>query len=315
MTAVFNRWLPGVTLAVWSSVLLTFAIGGRLTAFLAPAYRPWVLPAGIILAVMALVFFLFPADAACCRSAACGHPLSRFGAGKWLTFLILVLPVAVAARYTPMGFSKTAMQNRGIVTDASALPALKPSSIVQPLDLPLPQETPEGPGAKETVTAAPTVATTPDATAGSPAPATVTTTTAKAGEAPSLDSYVQKTKEGYLEAEVLDLLYAAQDNTLRKVFEGKTVQLIGQLMPDPADGAQPGAHRFKAVRMFMTCCAADARPVATVVEAPNLPILPEMTWVRIVGKATFPVENGRRAALLQAETVEKTEPPPESMLY
>jgi hypothetical protein len=40
-----------------------------------------------------------------------------------------------------------------------------------------------------------------------------------------------------------------------------------------------------------------------------------MTWVRVVGEATFPLENGRRIAVLQAETVEKTNPPEESMLY
>jgi uncharacterized membrane protein YcgQ (UPF0703/DUF1980 family) len=168
-----------------------------------------------------------------------------------------------------------------------------------PLALPLPQADPASPSA-----AAP---------AAAPG---VSSPTAAAPAAASLESYVQKTPEGYLEAEVLDLLYAAQDNTLRKVFEGKTVQLVGQLMPDPEDSNQePGTHRFKAVRMFMTCCAADARPVATAVQAAELPKLPEMTWVKIVGEATFPIENGRRGAVLKAKKVEKTEPPAESMLY
>jgi hypothetical protein len=55
--------------------------------------------------------------------------------------------------------------------------------------------------------------------------------------------------------------------------------------------------------------------VATSIEAVQLPKVPEMTWIKITGTATFPIENGRRAALLQAERVEKTEPPAESMLY
>ena len=112
---------------------------------------------------------------------------------------------------------------------------------------------------------------------------------------------------------MLDLLYAAQDPTLRKDFEGKKVVLIGQLMPDTSKGA--GENRFKAVRMFMTCCAADARPVATIVEGAAKPELPEMTWIKITGPATFPIENGRRTAVLKADKVEKTEPPAESMLY
>jgi hypothetical protein len=42
---------------------------------------------------------------------------------------------------------------------------------------------------------------------------------------------------------VLDLLYAAQDNQLRADFEGKKVQLIGQLMPDKTSNAS--GRRFK----------------------------------------------------------------------
>ena len=74
-------------------------------------------------------------------------------------------------------------------------------------------------------------------------------------------------------------------------------------------------NRFKAVRMFMTCCAADARPVATIVESETPPGVEEMTWVKITGIATFPVENGKRQAVLKAHVVEKTSPPDESMLY
>ncbi len=332
MTALFNRWLPALTLGIWSLVLLYFAkaygpllqwvaswsglLTGRVESLLAPPFRPFMLAAGFVLLLLSLIFLLFPADTACCSAAECGHPLSRFAAGRWLTFLILVVPVAVAARYSPQGFSRNAMENRGIITDASQLrpQPSRPNSTAEPLNLPLPQaDTP--PAIAPISPISPTAAA--PATTSAPAAATPSpTATATAPAQPaSLESYVQKTPEGYLEAEVLDLLYAAQDNTLRKVFEGKTVQLIGQLMPDPADAAEGKTHRFKTVRMFMTCCAADARPVATSVEAAELPKHPEMTWVKVIGTATFPIEKGRRAAVLKADSVEKTEPPAESMLY
>ena len=125
--------------------------------------------------------------------------------------------------------------------------------------------------------------------------------------------YLVRTPDGKIVAEVLDLLYAAQDNLLRKDFEGQRVELIGQFMPDSSDNAS--GNRFKAVRMFMTCCAADARPVATLVEANKLPTFPEMTWVKITGTPTFPVEKGRRISVLKAEKIEKTEPPAEAMIY
>src|SRR4029077_14106641 len=95
--------------------------------------------------------------------------------------------------------------------------------------------------------------------------------------------YLQRTTDGTIVAEVLDLLYAAQDNALRKDFEGKSVELVGQLMPDTSGNAT--GHRFKAVRMFMTCCAADARPVATLFEIEQKVGLPEMSWIKVTGTA------------------------------
>ena len=277
---LFSRWLPCATLAAWSSVLLYFYFSGRITSFLIPTFRPYVLLAGLVLAAMAAVFVFQPADAECCSNDECGHPMSRLATGKILTFLILLLPISVAAFFSPDAFGKAAIENRGIITDASALGAAPTrEAISQPVESPLPTQ--------------------PGAPAAPPEP--------------SPGDYLQRTPEGHIVAEVLDLLYAAQDTTLRGDFEGKTVELVGQLMPDKS--ADAGGKRFKAVRMFMTCCAADARPVATLVEAEKLPELPEMTWIKITGTATFPTENGRRTALLKATKVEKSGPPEESMLY
>jgi uncharacterized repeat protein (TIGR03943 family) len=288
MNKLFSRWLPCLTLAAWSAVLLYFSFSGRITAFLHPMFRPYVLIAGLVLAAMAFVFIIFPADANCCSSAECGHGLSRLATGKVLSFLVLLLPVTAAAVFSPDGFGKNAIMNRGIITDIAGLrpPDAQGKAVPAPPELPLPGNDPATPAA------------TPAPGASTPPPAT---------------DYLTRTPEGRIVAEVLDLLYAAQDNALRADFEDKPVELIGQLMPDTANNAS--GKRFKAVRMFMTCCAADARPVAVLAEAEQQPALPEMTWVKITGKATFPIENGRRIAVLKAEKVEKTEPPAESMLY
>jgi len=312
MNRLFSRWLPCITLAAWSVIMLHYAdapsgaawkaiarwthlFSGRVDSFLIPSFRIYVLGAGIVLGIMSLVFALFPADAECCTTAECSHPLSRFTFGKWLTFLVLLIPVSVTAIFSPDAFGKNAMMNRGVLSDGSALPQLtKPTgSYSAAAELPLPSKDGSAPAAI-------------------PAPGGQT---AASGAAPATQAndYIERTAEGYLVAEVLDLLYAAQDPTLRKDFEGKTVQLIGQLMPDTSDNAK--GTRFKAVRMFMTCCAADARPVATLVDAPKATDIPEMSWIKIVGTATFPIENGRRIAVLKADRVEKTEPPSETMLY
>jgi uncharacterized repeat protein (TIGR03943 family) len=299
MNTLFNRWLPCLTLAAWSAILLFFHFTGRVNDFLIPMFRHYVFAAGIVLGLMALAFAFFKADASCCSSAECGHSLSRLATGKILTFLVLLLPITAAAFFTPEGFSRSTMENRGVITDAATL-GNAPRIVTTPPAMPLP--TKDNAPTQESTPPSATPPAIPAPTVGAPAPIAD----------PEPVDYLQRTPEGYIVAEVLDLLYAAQDNTLRKDFEGKTVVLTGQFMPDKA-GAD--SKRFKAVRMFMTCCAADARPVATLVQAEKMPAFPEMTWVKVTAKAEFPVENGRRISVLKAEKVEKTAPPEESMLY
>jgi uncharacterized repeat protein (TIGR03943 family) len=319
MTALFTRWIPSMTLAVWSAVLLGTYFTGRLTAFLHPSFRPGVMIAGFVLAAIALLIASKPVPPECCADATCTHPLSRSKGGRWLSFLILVLPVSVAAWLSPEHFSKQAFEQRGVVTDATGLgerqaPKATPaaSKPATPIASATTDSTPAAPVLNQDAAPAPSspVATT---TSTEPAAGTTPTNPATSSEA-AIPEYLQKTPEGFVIVEVLDMLYAVQDSQLRKDFEGRTVQLIAQMMPQKA--APGGAeNRFKAVRMFMTCCAADARPVATLVETSPLPELPEMTWVRIVGKATFPVENGKRVAIIQATSVQQTKPPEESMLF
>ncbi len=106
--------------------------------------------------------------------------------------------------------------------------------------------------------------------APAPAPAQTASTTpaapaaqsaAQTTQPPTPQDYLQRTPDGHIGhivAEVLDLLYAAQDNALRKDFEGKPVELIGQLMPDATNNAS--GKRFKAVRMFMTAAPPTPAP-------------------------------------------------------
>jgi uncharacterized repeat protein (TIGR03943 family) len=315
MQSLFARWLPAATLATWSAVLLYFHFTKAMHSMLATEFRIYALIAAIVLGVMALCFVLFKGDATCCSSGECGHGLSRLATGKLLTFFILLAPIVVAARYTPregFSFSKTLVENRGTSTtwDASfTRPAAKPPAAKSAAATSLEQI----PNA---------VPPTPDGTSAVRKPADLTLPTKDGSQPPApaqpateskAAEYLTRTADGMIVAEVLDLLYAAQDNLLRKDFEGQRVQLIGQFMPDSSNNAD--GRRFKAVRMFMTCCAADARPVATLVETEKLPSFPEMTWVKITGSATFPVEKGRRISVLKADKVEKAEPPAEAMIY
>jgi len=303
MNAAFRRWLPCITLAAWSAILLISWATGHMRSLLTPDFRIGAVAAGIVMGLMALVFLLFPADAACCSAAECGHSFFKSSAGKVITFLILLLPITAAAMFNKDSYSANVIKNTIAVTDATQLGFKPRNTPIAPVDMPLPTK-------NDPNNAPATAQTTPAAQTTPPAPAQ----TAQASQQPPApQDYLQRTPDGHIVAEVLDLLYAAQDNALRKDFEGKPVELIGQLMPDATNN--PNGKRFKAVRMFMTCCAADARPVAVLAESGDKPSLPEMTWIKITGTATFPVENGKRIAILKADKVEKCNPPEETMLY
>jgi uncharacterized membrane protein YcgQ (UPF0703/DUF1980 family) len=215
-----------------------------------------------------------------------------------MMFGILVIPASFAAWLSPDTFSKQAFEQRGITMDATALGDRRTT-------------TPEQVPPQSDLSVAKTTVPAPESSASTPAPQTSTPTTTDAPDA--VPDYLQRTKEGYIITEVLDLLYSVQDSQLRKDFEGRTIQLIAQIMPDKTSENQ--TNRFKAVRMFMSCCAADARPVATLVEAKTLPDFAEMTWVKVIGTATFPIEKGKRTAVVQAISVEETKPPEEAMLF
>jgi uncharacterized repeat protein (TIGR03943 family) len=307
MNAAFRRWLPCATLATWSAILLTFWASGRMRSLLTPEFRIGAVAAGIVMGLMALAFLFLPADAACCSAAECGHTFFKRGIGKVITFLILLLPITAAAMFSSDAYSASVIKNRMAITDASQLGFTPRTAPPKPIDMPLPTKDQNSVPAPEAAQPAPAVAsTTPPAAPPQPQ-------AQSSQQPPATQDYLQRTPDGRIIAEVLDLLYAAQDNALRKDFEGKPVELIGQLMPDTTNNAS--GKRFKAVRMFMTCCAADARPVAVLAEGEATPELPEMSWVKITGTATFPIENGRRVAVLKADKVEKCSPPEETMLY
>jgi uncharacterized repeat protein (TIGR03943 family) len=118
---------------------------------------------------------------------------------------------------------------------------------------------------------------------------------------------------GDMKAEVIDLLYAAQLPEMRSTFEGKQVEVIGQLMP--AKENNPKGDRYDVVRMFMTCCAADVQPIALPIQPSAKPSLPDMTWVKVSGKAAFPIVGGQRRPLIEGATIEKTQPPEDTFLY
>lgn len=313
----FARVLPALTLCAWSALLLYFYFSGRINPYVTASFRLYCLAAGLLLPVVALGLVLASRGVVVtpeeeCEPSSFGNAASRANAGlrgaQWLAFLILTIPIYAAAAVTKDSFSVLTIMNRGFVEDASAIPRSAGT---------LPARAATKPAA------APSAAGQPTGTAQRPMPEPpLPTADGKPAEAdgglPPTErvdgtQFMRRGADGSIAAEVVDFLFAAVDDGNRKDFEGKKFEVVGQFLPDKGGSKL----KFQLVRMFMFCCASDARPVALAVDAPGtLEGISEMGWVKLTGVAKFRAEaDGRFTPYFQAERVTPTEPPAETMLY
>ena len=115
--------------------------------------------------------------------------------------------------------------------------------------------------------------------------------------------------DGNIALEVSDLLYVETQEPLRKSLAGRTVEVVGQYLSGSTN------DEFKLVRMFMWCCAADARPIYVSVAHASLGDVSDLEWVKVTGTAELSTDKGQTRVLLRANSVETTDPPEEAMLY
>jgi uncharacterized repeat protein (TIGR03943 family) len=280
-----KRILTLVTLLLWGGTLFYFWSSGRIASYLHPQFHPYVLVAGAGLLVLAGLWWWASRESdGGCHDCGGHHdhgdePRSRLSAGAVFAFLVLLLPLSAAAFISPSQFGEAMVMNRGIVTDISQLPS-----------------------------------------AGMPG--------GNWDDAPAWDEkiddvdpawdqtqdegveYFTRGPDGSIQVETLDLLFAAQEPGLREEFENQRVSIVGQYVP-PRGGAEGG---FDLVRMFVVCCAADARPLGIKVTGQPVAV-PRMGWVRITGIARFEDNGGVLEPSLELEKIEEVEPPRESFLY
>jgi uncharacterized repeat protein (TIGR03943 family) len=311
MRAKFCNLLNGITLIGMGIVLLDFFFTGRLDQYLHPQFRPWTLVGGIIFCVAGIIYAAAKTTAPCCVEGECVHQNANSLVRSVIAFSVLFLPLAAGVGLSKDSYDQHALLNRGFVESMTGLPgraaapALKTSNdpVIPPQALgadrdesasePLPQDTPTGQPNQDVASGGAT----DQANPAVPSP--------DEGSA----QYLPKAADGNVALEVTDLLYAESEDSLRKMFADKTIEVVGQYLP----GTEP--NQFKLVRMFIVCCAADARPLAVPVEVSAPSTASDMGWVKVVGKATYTKNGDRVHVLLKADTVEPTDPPAEAMLY
>lgn len=311
MRAKLSNRINGITLIGVGAVLLDFFFTGRVDQYLHPQFRPWTLVAGVMFCVVGIVYAAAKTTAQCCIDGECAHQNANSPVRTLVAFLVLFVPLAAGVALSKDSYDQHAVLNRGFVQDITKLPSRSSSptagaqndQVIPPQALgadmderasePLPQNTPSSPAGSDVATNGGT---------GQANPAV-----------PSPDDgssqYLPKAADGNVALEVTDLLYAESEDSLRRMFADKTIEVIGQYLPGS------DAKQFKLVRMFIVCCAADARPLAVPVEVSGPMTATEMGWVKVVGKATYTQKGERAHVVLQADKVEPTDPPAEAMLY
>lgn len=287
LRALFLRFVDSSALLVWGTVLCYFSFSGRVESYLHPWFYTPTLITGILLVLLGIIVFLLGGTINCeCVDPDCPTPASSGYFTGSLIWLVLVVPLLAACFASPSQFGATAIMNRGLVQSIDQLPMLGSSSGLQ--------EPFHEPGLP-----------TPNGAPGEPWVVD-----------PSMDvsTYLLKNDDGYILAETIDLLFAANEDPIRADFEDKPIEIVGQFLPSQGrSGASP--DEFQLIRIFIMCCAADGRPIGITVRGTPPGDFEKMSWIKLRGTARFPVVGGRRIPVIEAESIEPTEAPRQTFLY
>lgn len=129
-----------------------------------------------------------------------------------------------------------------------------------------------------------------------------------------LKKMVPQNDKGEFLLDVPQIFYTAGDKELMEVMEGIPVETTAQLMEETLNN--PNKTRLKAFRLFIECCAADARPLSIPVDFGKAPpTYTEMGWYKLYGKLHYAKENGEIIPLLQIEKIESTTEPTDGLLF
>jgi uncharacterized repeat protein (TIGR03943 family) len=304
---IFN----GITLLGLGGVLIAFFINGRIDQYLHPQFRLWELVGGIGFCVAGAIYLVTKRSMDCCVDGQCIHSNPRSPVRAMLALGVITVPLIAGTVFSKDSYDQQAILNRGFVQDVSGLPvrnvvkdasaaAKDPNQPVIPstalggdtdensIEPPLPEPPLPQDGSGNTVS---------QNSAG------------QNSQDDSAEQYLPKAPDGNIALEVSDLLYSETEESLRKMFSGKTIEVIGQFLPGS------NKSEFRIVRMFIVCCAADARPISVPVKAQGPVSVADMSWVKVIGQPEFVANGDRTKVTLKALQVQPTDPPAEAMLY
>ncbi len=255
------------------------------------------------------------------------HNHDETSSGLAFALLILIAPILMAAHYSKDSFSmgyldkwgkiESQMQQMRIAekskTNAATVAATDPKAnnpYANPVSDPA---NPEG-------------TTAPDGTVGNGSDKTGTPEGAEDNSTEAGDEWgeftledlkkmVPQSSDGDFLLDVPQIFYTAGDRELMDVMEGISVETTAQLMEE-AQSEEGAPKKLKAFRLFIECCAADARPLSVPVEFPDgMPDYKEMGWYKMIGELHYSTANDEIVPTLKIKTLESTTEPVEGLLY
>lgn len=287
--------LAPLTLVCWGAVFLAFFARGDLSVFVAPFFRPLIAAAGAALSALGFGLCLLPRHRSCCDGAhshdhghghgaggcaAHGHSHDdRMTAGILVRTATLFLPLVLLFGVRPEGFTASTVRNRGIMR------AAPPGEKTLKVEITAPDAAREDAGPRQM-------------------------------EAEAIFSQPEEERAtlgsgGAEDLTVFEIMVLSADPELRQKMADARVRVVGQVVHDPKKSA-----RFDLVRMFIVCCAADARVLGVRVQGGDVSGIEEMEWVEVDGTLGFEQGGpGVPEPILRAQRVEKTDEPDEPFLY
>lgn len=298
---IFN----GITLLGLGGVLIAFFINGRIDQYLHPQFRFWELLGGIGFCVTGAIYLVTKKSMDCCVDGQCIHSNPRSPVRAMMALGVITVPLIAGTVFSKDSYDQQAILNRGFVQDASGLPLRNVAKEATPAKDPNQPAIPSAAlgGDNDENSVEPPL---PQDGSGN------TVAKNSAGQDSKDDSseqYLPRAEDGNVALEVSDLLYSETEESLRKLFSGKTIEVVGQFLPG-SDKSE-----FRIVRMFIWCCAADARPISVPVKAQGPVSVADMSWVKVIGQPEFVANGDRTKVVLKAAQVQPTDPPAEAMLY
>lgn len=119
----------------------------------------------------------------------------------------------------------------------------------------------------------------------------------------------RKNEAGFYEFNLMELYFAVGDPELQKLIDGMKVETEGRLVMEKE--SNESGKRRRLYRLFITCCAADARAVPIILDFGDqeIPTIEENAWVKVAGTVTFPVERGTTQIVVQTTICEPKDAP------